>query len=124
LNDDFRHTKLACVVIAGQEYPVAHWQEVLVTVCRYLATQDSARLRQLASEERLTSRTGRILLTTDADFLDVALATAEGVYADEKLMANYIRNNMRRLLEAFDLDPATVRIYLRGDGTMDAAADI
>jgi hypothetical protein len=124
LGENFTHTKPSGLVLLGIAYDVRSWRDLYLLVCRTMAQRDPARFQSLAHNPEFTSRVGNPAFAGQPDGLRESVEVVPGTYAEINLSAHSVCDYTKRLLEAFDVDPDTVQIYLRGDGNMDASEDI
>ena len=72
--------------------------------------------QSLIHHENFISRRGnKTFSNSPDDFANVAIPITKDIYADGNLSANSIRNNMKKLMEVFEIPIDQLVIYLRED---------
>lgn len=99
---------------------IKSWRRLFELVCFQLAAEHPERFGTLPDDPAFTSSRGRPYMTRDAKAVRMPVALPAGVYAEAHMSANGLRDQIKALLDAFDIDYASLRIYLRQD--RDAAA--
>ncbi len=98
---------------------VTTWRRLYELICRSLAQRDPAAFAQLPVDPRFTTRRGNPSFARDPQQLRSAMLLPGGVHAEVNLSANHLINQVKLLLDAFGIDRARCRIYLRQDRAAD-----
>jgi hypothetical protein len=116
IGEDFTYKRPHGFILAGQGTSgITTWQRLFELVCRQLYQRDPGRFASLGDDPEFISNRGHHSVTTDAGSLRKALQIDDGLFIECNLSANGIRDMIRRLLVAFDLEPGEVRLFLRQD---------
>lgn len=116
LDEDFRYRRPSAFRVGDVPFNGTHtWAQVHETLCRYLRGQDTGTFAKLPDRQDFTSSKGNRYLSRDADDLRSPKDVGSGVFLETNLSANQIRDNIRRLLEAFAIPPSEFVAYLRED---------
>ncbi|WP_295428578.1 hypothetical protein [uncultured Thiodictyon sp.] len=91
------------------------WRRLYELICLHLAGHDADRFARLPDNPTFTTRRGNSSFTRDPTTLRSAMALPSGVYAEVNLSANHLRDQIKALLDTFDIEREALRIYLRQD---------
>lgn len=96
------------------------WRRLYELVCLYLARHAPERFAQLPENPSFTTRRGNPGFSRDPQTLRSAMTLPSGVYAEVNLSANHLRDQIKTLLEVFEIERTAMRIYLRQDRDADS----
>jgi hypothetical protein len=91
------------------------WKNMYLHVLNLLRVKDSNKFSVLPKDEKFISKRGNPLFSKTGKDLRVAEKLNEGLFVEVNLSANMIRNNIRELLSYFDIEPLSMKVYLRED---------
>lgn len=115
LSDDFCYKRPYGFLLKGKAFKnITTWRRLYGEFCRQLAIIDPERFRGLPDNPKFIGRRNRCF-SRDPEKLYVKLEIANGVYAEGNSSANSMRDNMKKLLEEFGIDPEELKIFLRED---------
>lgn len=115
LSDDFCYKRPYGFLLNGKAFKnITTWRRLYAEFCRQLAIIDPDRFRGLPDNLKFIGRRNRCF-SRDPEKLYVKLEIANGVYAEGNSSANSMRDNMKKLLEEFGIDPEELKIFLRED---------
>jgi hypothetical protein len=116
IDEDFTYKRPHGFILAGQATSgITTWQRLYELVCRQLYQRDVARFVSLIDDPDFISNRGHHSVTHDSDALRKALEVGEGLFVECNLSANGIRDMIRRLLIAFEIETGELRLFLRQD---------
>jgi hypothetical protein len=116
IEEDFTYKRPHGFILAGQATSgITTWQRLYELVCRQLYQHDSVRFASLVENPEFISNRGHHSVTHDPDSLRKALEVDNGLYVECNLSANGIRDMLRRLLVAFEIEPSQLQLFLRQD---------
>jgi hypothetical protein len=116
IDEDFTYKRPHGFILTGQATSgITTWQRLYELVCRQLYQRDSARFGSLVDNPEFISNRGNHSVTHDSDSLRKALEVGGGLFVECNLSANGIRDMIRRLLVAFEIDTSEFRLFLRQD---------
>lgn len=116
IDEDFTYKRPHGFILAGlATIGVTTWQRLYELVCRQLYQRDSDRFTSLVENPEFISNRGHQSVTPDAHSLRKALEVGEGLYVECNLSANGIRDMIRRLMIAFEIENSDLRLFLRQD---------
>jgi len=122
LDEDFCFKRPYGFVLQGRAWvDIKTWRGIYRAVCRHLATADPRLFAALPDDPDFVSKQGHRAFSRQPGDLRLAIEFPQGVYAEGNYSANDIRDRIRLLLTKFDVDPASLVLYLRED--RDAAED-
>ncbi len=123
LDENFTYKRPHGFILAGQATSgITTWQRLYELVCRQLYQRDSDRFGSLVDNPEFISNRGHHSVTRDPDSLRYALEVHLGLFVECNLSANGIRDMLRRLLVAFEIEPNQLRLFLRRIGTPNEAS--
>lgn len=91
------------------------WKNMYLHVLNLLRVKDSNKFSGLPKDEKFISKRGNPLFSKTGKDLRVAEKLNEGFFVEVNLSANMIRNNIKELLSYFDIEPLSMKVYLRED---------
>lgn len=91
------------------------WKNMYLHVLNLLNKKAPEKFALLPEEEKFISKRGNPLFSKTGTELRVTEKLSEGLFVEVNLSANMIRNNIRDLLAHFDIEPPSMKIYLRED---------
>lgn len=124
LNREYRHSldenstykRPYGFVLTGQAFKnVSTWRRLYRLVCGILAKRDPDTFQSLPGDPDFQTNRGNRSFTQNPDELGHALILPGGLYAEAKLSANSIRDQIRKPLKTFDIPEEDITIYLRQD---------
>ncbi|MGG3792527.1 hypothetical protein [Geobacillus thermodenitrificans] len=117
LNEDFSYKRPYGFVLEGKAYKdIDTWRRLYTVFCKHLYNRDPKLFSSLIHHENFISRRGnKTFSNSPDDFANVAIPITKDIYADGNLSANSIRNNMKKLMEVFEIPIDQLVIYLRED---------
>ena len=116
LDEDFTYKRPHGFILAGQATSgITTWQRLYALVCQQLYHRDSNRFRSLIDNSEFITNRGHHSVTHDPNSLRGALEVDQGLFVECNLSANGIRDMLRRLLDAFEIAPDELRLFLRQD---------
>ncbi len=116
LNENFTFKRPYGFVL--DQYSVTHistWRELYRALCQVLAQRDEGVFKMLPENDKFLSPYGHREFTRNQADLREAMAIGGGLFAEANLSANGLRDNMRQLLQVFQIQESALRIYLRQD---------
>lgn len=116
LDENFTFKRPYGFVLADTAFKgIKTWRNLFILVLDELHEKDPARFVSLPQEEKFISNRGKPLFARDRQNLREGIQLKSGLYVEVNLSANDIRKNIKNLLEHFQHDPKTMKIYLRED---------
>jgi hypothetical protein len=116
LEEDFTYKRPHGFILAGQATSgISTWQRLYELVCRQLHQGEPACFGSLVDNPEFISNRGHHSVTHDPGALRKALQVDNLLFVECNLSANGIRDMIRRLLVAFNLDPGKIQLFLRQD---------
>ncbi len=116
LVEDFTYKRPYGFILGDAAYKgLKTWRNLYVYVLRVLKNENQEKFYRLTSEEKFISNRGNPQFSTNEDDLWVGEKIEHGFYAEVNRSANYLRNNIKTLLEHFEIPPENMKIYLRED---------
>jgi hypothetical protein len=116
LDEDFTYKRPHGFIFAGQATSgITTWQRLFELVCRQLHQSDPGCFGSLVENPEFISNRGHHSVTHDPGTLRKALQVDSVLFVECNLSANGIRDMIRRLLVAFDLEPGKIQLFLRQD---------
>jgi len=116
LDEDFTYKRPHGFILAGQATSgITTWQRLYELVCRQLYQGDSGCFGSLVDNPEFISNRGHHSVTHDPGSLRKAFQVDNVLFVECNLSANGIRDMIRRLLVAFDLEPGEFQLFLRQD---------
>ena len=95
------------------------WKSLYIQILRELKEKDSRRFKKLPDEKRFISKRGNPYFSKNKKDVRIAERVNSEFYVEINLSANHIRNNIKDLLEYFNIDSKELKIYLREDRDAD-----
>jgi len=95
------------------------WRNLFILTLDELHGKDPSLFAKLPEEKKFISNRGKPLFARDRESLREGMGLKSGLYVEVNLSANDISKNIKTLLEYFQLDPKTMKIYLREDRDAD-----
>ncbi len=116
LDEDFTYKRPHGFILAGQATSgITTWQRLYELVCRQLHQSDPGCFGSLVENPEFISNRGHHSVTHDPGTLRKALQVDSVLFVECNLSANGIRDMIRRLLVAFDLELGKIQLFLRQD---------
>jgi hypothetical protein len=116
IDEDFTFKRPHGFILEGQGTTgITTWQRLYELVCRQLYQRDIGRFVSLVDNPDFISNRGHHSVTRDAGSLRKALPVGDRLFVECNLSANDIRNMLRRLLAAFEIEPDQLQLFLRQD---------
>ncbi len=116
LDENFTYKRPHGFILVGQAASgITTWQRLYELVCRQLHQRDAGRFGSLVDHPEFISNRGHHSVTHDPNSLRGALQVDQGLFVECNLSANGIRDMLRRLLDAFQIAPDQLRLFLRQD---------
>ncbi len=100
---------------------IVNWRDLYRALIHLLSEHDPVRFNALPENDEFLSPQGHRQFTRSQEELREAMPVGESIFAEANCSANYIRDNMKRLLKVFGYHSSDLRIYLRQD--FDAGSD-
>ncbi|MBW6492769.1 MAG: hypothetical protein K0B15_16415 [Lentimicrobium sp.] len=91
------------------------WKNMYLHVLNILKAKNPGKFALLPKEVKFISNRGNPLFSKTGTELRVAEKLSEGFFVEVNLSANNIRNNISDLLVFFDMEPMSMKVYLRED---------
>jgi len=98
---------------------VTTWRRLFELICLYLQGLDPRHFASLPGHPKFISRRGNPVFSEDPRALRSAMPLPNGLYAEANLSANHLCTQIGNLLDAFAIDRAALRLYLRQDRDAD-----
>jgi hypothetical protein len=116
IDEDFTYKRPHGFILASQATSgITTWRRLYELVCRQLYQRDSARFVSLVENPEFISNRGNHSVTQEPDSLRKAGEVGGGLFVECNLSANDIRDMIRRLLIAFEIELNQLRLFLRQD---------
>jgi EAL domain-containing protein (putative c-di-GMP-specific phosphodiesterase class I) len=116
LNQDFTYKRPYGFVLADNAFKgLKTWKSMYIHILSILERKDAQMFSGLTSEEKFISKRGNPLFSQTAESLRVAEKYMDDFFVEVNLSANMIRNNIKELLQHFNLEPSGMKVYLRED---------
>jgi len=116
LDEDFTFKRPYGFILNGYATSgVTTWQRLYELVCRHLVAIDESRFRSLLGNPEFITNRGHHTVTSDPTALRKALELADGLNIESNLSANSIRDVVTRLLNAYEIPAADMKVFLRED---------
>ena len=122
LEEDFTYKRPYGFVLRGRAFTdMATWKQLYQSFCQQLARLDAPRFDALPNNPIFVSSHDHRAFSPNPGDLREPLSVAHGIFAESHYSANSFRDNMRRLVDIFEMQPDQLTIYLRQD--RDAGGD-
>lgn len=116
LNDDFTYKRPFGYVLPNKAVKgIKTWKSLYISILSHLQTINPEIFVKLPTNEKFISKRGNPLFSTSGNELRVPEKLNQNFFIEVNLSANMIRNNIRELLNHFDISPSILKIYLRED---------
>lgn len=116
IDEDFTYKRPHGFILTGHATSgITTWQRLYELVCRQLHQRNPARFVSLIDHPEFISNRGHHSVSQQPDSLRKALEVGEGLYVECNLSANDIRDMLRRLMLAFEIQTSELRLFLRQD---------
>lgn len=116
IDEDFTYIRPHGFILDGKgTIGVGTWRRLFEAFCQQLAKRDPERFRSLPEHENHVSSRGHRAFNTNPGKLRHASEIADGIFAEVNLSANHIRNEIRRLLNTFEIPENEFQVFLRED---------
>jgi hypothetical protein len=116
LDENFTYKRPYGFVLADAAYKgIKTWKSLYMQALKELNAQNSELFLKLPEEERFISKRGNSLFSKDGSELRIPEELFSGFFVEINLSANHIRNNIKELLEHFEIKYKEFKIYLRED---------
>jgi hypothetical protein len=116
LDEDFRYKRPVAFTLGGVPFDgTSTWSQVYETLCRHLSSINPSVFEALPNNSAFVSNRGNKYFSRDASDLRIHRDFGRGVLAETNLSANQIRDNIKRILQAFGLAEKEFAVYLRED---------
>lgn len=116
LDEDLTFKRPHGFILAGRGVSgLTIWKRLYELVCRMLLQRDPARFAALVDHPDFLSSRGNRSVTRDPGALRSPLELGDGLHVESNLSANGVRDMMRRLLVAFEIEPSELKLFLRED---------
>ena len=115
-NHNFTFTRPHSFVLEGIAYTnITTWKALYLEVLETLLVTNRTKFLELVNEERFISSRGNPLFTTQPEKLRLPQKLRTGFYAEVNMSANTIKNTILEILDHFDIDQSSLKVYLRED---------
>ncbi|MDG4594669.1 MAG: hypothetical protein P9F75_03080 [Candidatus Contendobacter sp.] len=91
------------------------WRRLYELICLHLERRDPKRFAHLPDAPGFTTRRGNPIFSRDPQALRSAMPLPSGIYAEVNLSANHLRDQIKALLDFFEIERQSLRIFLRQD---------
>lgn len=91
------------------------WKSLYISILSHLQSQNPEVFSQLPTNEKFISKRGNPLFSPTGNELRVPEKLNQNFYIEVNLSANMIRNNIKDLLNHFDMNLSDIKVYLRED---------
>jgi len=116
LRDNFTFKRPYGFVLNGIAYTkITTWKAIYLQVLDVLYTKEPNKFALLVNEKRFISNRGNPLFTYQKENLRVAHALPAGFYTEVNMSANTIKDTLLQVLDYFDIDESSMKVYLRED---------
>ncbi len=116
IDEDFTYLRPHGFILDGKgTIGITTWRRLYENFCQQLAQRDPERFHALPGNEDHISNRGHRAFNTNPEELRSAGPIADGIHAEINLSANMIRNEIRRLLNTFEIPEERFQVYLRED---------
>ena len=116
LEENFTYKRPYGFVLEDAAYKgLKTWKNLYLNVLNILREKDPEKFDQLPEEERFISKRGKPLFSKNDKDLRIGERLESGIFVEVNFSANTIRNNIKELLEHFQINMKSMKIYLRED---------
>ena len=116
LEENFTYKRPYGFVLEDAAYKgLKTWKNLYLNVLNILREKDPEKFDQLPEEERFISKRGKSLFSKNDKDLRIGERLESGIFVEVNFSANTIRNNIKELLEHFQINMKSMKIYLRED---------
>lgn len=116
IDESFTYKQPYGFVFQGQAYKgINTWRLLYKLFCKQLAESDILRFREFVESPEAKSNRGVYYFSSSAEHLRAPLEITTGIYAESNLSANSIRDKIKYLLKAFDINSEEILLYLQED---------
>jgi hypothetical protein len=123
LAEDFTFKRPHGFILEGEGATgITTWRRLFELVCQQLLKRDPQRFRALPENPEFISNRGHRNFSRRPEELRSAGLIGDGIHAEINLSANSLRDNLRRMLVAFDIPHNALQLYLRADRDAERAA--
>ncbi len=113
LDESFTDTRPTGFTIEGKDYAgIRTWRELYLKTITYLQAHHPA-FDGVKTAKAFVSKRGHKMFTDDKKELREAAEIHDGLFTEINLSANHIRDNIKLLLDYFEIEPNQFIIYLR-----------
>ncbi len=102
---------------------ITTWRRLFELVCEQLLRRDPNRFHELVDHSDFISNRGNCSFARDPSELRSASLIGDGLYAEINMSANNMRDQIRRLLAAFEIPMERLQLFLRQDSDAGREAD-
>lgn len=116
LDENFTYKRPFGFILENAAYKgIKTWKNLYLHVLKILREKDPEKFSYLPKEERFISNHGNPLFSREKSKLRIEEEVAPEFYAEINLSANNIRDNIKALLDYFQIEPDNMQIFLRED---------
>ncbi len=116
LDEEFTFKRPHGFILDGQGTTgITTWRRLYELLCQQLLGRDPDRFRALSDNPDFISNCGNRSFARDPGELRSASLIRDGIHAEINLSANMVRDQIRRLLAAFEIPTERLRLFLRQD---------
>jgi hypothetical protein len=114
--EDFTFKRPHGFILEGQGTTgITTWRRLYELLCRQLLRKDPGRFHGLPDNPDFISNRGNRSFARDPGELRSASLIGDGIHAEINLSANMVRDQVRRLLAAFEIPAERLQVFLRQD---------
>jgi len=116
LDKNFTYKRPYSFILQGQAYKgINTWRHLFELFCKQLAAKNINRFQEFVDSSDAKTVRGGVFFSRDKNSLRKAIEINCGICAEGNLSANAIRDRIKLLLSAFEIESSEFLLYLRED---------
>lgn len=116
IDENFTYKRPYGFILQGQAYRgINTWRNLYELFCKQLAAKDIKRFQEFVDSPDAKTVRGGVFFSKDKSSLRKAIEISNGICAEGNLSANAIRDRIKFILSAFEIELSEFSLYLRED---------
>ncbi|NDJ25524.1 hypothetical protein GS682_28570 [Nostoc sp. B(2019)] len=116
VDENFTYKRPYGFILQGQAYKgINTWRYLYELFCKQLAAKDIKRFQEFVDSPDAKTVRGGVFFSRDKSSLRKAIEINSGICAEGNLSANAIRDRIKFMLSAFEIELGEFSLYLRED---------
>lgn len=116
IDENFTYKRPYGFILQGQAYKsINTWRHLYELFCKQLAAKDIKRFQEFVDSPDVKTVRGGVFFSRDKSSLRKAIEIGSGICAEGNLSANAIRDRIKFMLSAFEIESCELSLYLRED---------